>query len=417
MTLESLVLVAAEKQASDIHLEVQLKPTLRIHGKLIAIGEGLGREALTQMVRQVVGDRWDEYLARRSFDRAMTIAGIRCRVNALHSMRGPGLAIRLLPSVVPTIEGLNLHPDLRNLTTRKQGLLLVSGSTGSGKSSTLAALLNEINANEARHILTIEEPIEYRLKPLSSFIRQREVGSDTTSFEQALMDAMREDPDVIMVGEMRDPECMRLTLNAAETGHLVLATLHSASVGEALQRIVLAFPPEIQSGIAAQLADALVAVVCQRLRFLPEAGLRVPECEILMASTAARSVIRQSEFSKLTSVLETGAGDGSTTFARYRRWVEGRSRWVRPLVPDESAASSDEAAPEHRRSRPQVIPASGPSQGSATRQVPRSGQTAGPRPKVEESVVPPASHESVFEIDPDSDDLSSVMAELVEKKD
>jgi twitching motility protein PilT len=417
MTLESLVTLAAEKQASDIHLEVQLKPTLRIHGKLVASGEGVPRDSMVEMVRQVVGDRWDEFLARRSFDRAMTIAGIRCRVNALHSMRGPGLAIRLLPSVVPTLDGLNLHPDLRNLTTKRQGLVLVSGATGSGKSSTQAALLHEINANEARHILTIEEPIEYRLKPISSFVRQREVGSDTISFEQALLDAMREDPDVIMVGEMRDPECMRLTLNAAETGHLVLATLHSATVAEALQRIVLAFPSEIQSGIAAQLADALVAVVCQRLRFLPDAGLRVPECEILMASTAARSVIRQSEFSKLTSVLETGAGDGSTTFARYRRWVDGRSRWVRPMVPALDGSDVEEMAPEHRRIRTPAVATAQPTSPPMTRNTPRSAQSPRPAPLERNSSNAPAPNAAVFEIDPDSDDLNSVMAELVEKED
>ncbi len=417
MTLESLVTLAAEKQASDIHLEVLLKPTLRIHGKLVAVGDGVGRDSMVSMVRQVVGNRWDDFMARRSFDRAMTIAGVRCRVNALHSMRGPGLAIRLLPSVVPTLDGLNLHPDLKNLTSRKQGLILVSGATGSGKSSTQAALLHEINANEARHILTIEEPIEYRLRPISSFVRQREVGSDTISFEQALMDAMREDPDVIMVGEMRDPECMRLTLNAAETGHLVFATLHSATVAEALQRIVLAFPSEIQSGIAAQLADALVAVVCQRLRFLPDAGLRVPECEILMASTAARSVIRQSEFSKLTSVLETGAGDGSTTFSRYRRWVDGRTRWARPMTPAEESGEAEEMAPEHRRMRPQAAPTVRPAPAATARSVPRSTPAT--------RAVPPASSNSpaadpnaaIFEIDPDSDDLNSVMAELVEKED
>jgi twitching motility protein PilT len=209
---------------------------------------------------------------------------------------------------------------------------------------------------------------------------------------------------------------MRLTLNAAETGHLVLATLHSATVAEALQRIVLAFPPEIQSGIAAQLADALVAVVCQRLRFLPDAGLRVPECEILMASTAARSVIRQSEFSKLASVLETGAGDGSTTFARYRRWVDGRTRWVRPMVPEEGSGL-EEIAPEHRRVRPQAAPSVRHAATAAARSVPRSAPATRAAPAESEGPTAPASNAAVFEIDPDSDDLNSVMAELVEKED
>src|SRR5262249_39203600 len=159
------------------------------------------------------------------------------------------------------VERLNLHPDLRKLVTHTHGLILVSGPTGSGKSSTLAALIQEINLNEARHIVTIEAPIEYTFRPRRAYIRQREVGRDTPSFEQALLDALREDPDVLMVGEMREPETMRLTLNASETGHLVLATVHSATCAEALQRVVAAFPAEIQSGVAAMLADCLLAVI------------------------------------------------------------------------------------------------------------------------------------------------------------
>ncbi len=411
MTLESLIALAAERQASDLHLEVSLRPTLRVHGELLAIGDPVNRDQLNQMVREVTGPHHDDFIVRRSYDRAMTIAGIRCRVNALHSMRGPGLAVRLLPSLIPTLEGLNLHPDLAALVQRKHGLVLVSGATGSGKSSTLAALLQEINTSSARHILTIEEPIEYRLRPVRSFIRQREVGADTPSFEQALMDAMREDPDVIMVGEMRDPECMRLTLNAAETGHLVLATLHSATVAEALQRIVLAFPPQIQGGVAAQLADALVAVVCQRLRFLPAAGQRVPECEVLMSSSAARSVIRTSDFSKLTSVLETGAGDGSFTFDRYRRFVEGRSRWVRPMIPAQGA-TTDDVEPAHRLQRLTATP----KHALHTPVAPSSNRKASPPPPTT-TRAPAKEAEGVFEIDPDSYDLDSVMAELVKKQD
>src|SRR6202012_2098179 len=183
-----------------------------------------------------------------------------------------------------TVEKLNLHPDLKKLIRHPHGLILVSGPTGCGKSTTLAALIQEINLSEARHIITIESPIEHSFRPRRAYIRQREVGRDTPSFEQALLDSLREDPDVLMVGEMRDPETMRLTLAAAETGHLVLATVHSSNCAEALQRVVGAFPAEIQNNVAAQLADCLIGGISQRLQFRPNLGLCVPECEILMAT-------------------------------------------------------------------------------------------------------------------------------------
>ena len=202
------------------------------------------------------------------------------------------MAIRLLSSFQATVERLNLHPDLKKLVKNTHGLILVSGPTGSGKSSTLAALIQEINLTETRHIVTVESPIEYTFRPRRSYIRQREVGRDTPSFEQALLDALREDPDVLMVGEMRDPETMRLTLSASETGHLVLATVHSSSCAEALQRVASAFPAEIQGAVCAQLADCLVAVISQRLRFRPDLNIRVPECEILVATHAVKNFIR-----------------------------------------------------------------------------------------------------------------------------
>src|SRR5205809_529961 len=171
----------------------------------------------------------------------------------------------------------------------------------------LAALIQEINLSEARHIVTIESPIEYSFRPRRAYLRQREVGRDTPSFEQALLDALREDPDVLMVGEMRDPQTMRLTLNASETGHLVLATVHSSTCAEALQRVVSAFPAEIQSSVSAQLADSLVAVIAQRLRFRADLNILVPECEVLMATHAVKNFIRTREFFRLVSVIETGA--------------------------------------------------------------------------------------------------------------
>jgi twitching motility protein PilT len=194
----------------------------------------------------------------------------------------------------------------------------------------LAALIQEINQTEARHILTIESPIEYVLSPQRSYIRQREVGRDTPSFEQGLLDALREDPDVLMVGEMRDPETMRLTLNAAETGHLVLGTVHSSTCVEALQRVVAAFPSETQNAVAAQLADCLVGVIAQRLHYRSDLKLRVPECEILLPNHAVKAHIRNRDFFKITSAMETGAEQGMWTFARYRSWLEKRTQWFTP---------------------------------------------------------------------------------------
>jgi twitching motility protein PilT len=259
-----------------------------------------------------------------------TIHGIRCRINVLQSSRGVGFAIRLLAAFQATIEKLNLHPDLKKLVAPTTGLILVSGPTGSGKSSTLAALIQEVNLNETRHIVTIESPIEYVFRPRKSYIRQREVGRDTPSFEQALLDALREDPDVLMVGEMRDPETMRLTLSASETGHLVMATVHSSTCAEALQRVVSAFPAEIQSGISAQLADCLVAVISQRLRFRPDISMRVPECEILMPTNAIKNFIRNRDFFKIVSAVETGGEHGMWSFQRYRTWLDNRTRWNNP---------------------------------------------------------------------------------------
>ena len=207
-------------------------------------------------------------------------------------------------------------------------------------------MLQEINLTEARHIVTIESPIEYTFRPRRAYIRQREVGRDTPSFEQALLDALRQDPDVLMVGEMRDPETMRLTLSASETGHLVLATLHSSTCAEALQRVVSAFPAEIQSGVSAQLADCLLAVISQRLRFRPDLNIRVPECEILMATHAVKNFIRNRDFFKIVSALETGADHGMWSFERYRAWLESRTKWsIADQVPEppESEPAEDEA--------------------------------------------------------------------------
>ncbi len=348
MDLQTLVAVAQKSGASDLHLEPGLPPALRIRGTLRISGEPLTAKTLLELARALLDtDHWHQFLERRSADFSRTIQGIRCRINILHSARGVGFAIRLLAPFQATIDTLNLHPDLKKLVAKENGLVLVSGPTGSGKSSTLAGLIQEINLTEARHILTIESPIEYTFRPRKAYIRQREVGRDTPSFEQALLDSLREDPDVLMVGEMREPETMRLTLGAAETGHLVLGTLHSSSSGEALQRVVSAFPSEIQAGVAAQLADCLLAVICQRLQYRADLDMVVPQCEVLMATHAVRNFIRNRDFFKVISAIETGADHGMWSFQRYQKWLDSRTKWAYPesgeppdSEPDETTASA-----------------------------------------------------------------------------
>lgn len=349
MDLESLVGLALNSGASDLHLESALPAALRVRGALRTVGEPIPPKLLLEFARQIVGEeQWPRFLERRSFDLSRTIHGVRCRINILQTSRGIGFAIRLLAAFQATIDKLNLHPDLKKLVAPTNGLILVSGPTGCGKSSTMAALIQEINLAETRHIVTIESPIEYTFRPRRAYIRQREVGRDTPSFEQGLLDALREDPDVLMVGEMRDPETMRLTLNVSETGHLVLATVHSATCAEALQRVVSAFPAEIQTSVASQLADCLLAVISQRLRFRPDLNIRVPECEILMATHAVKNFIRTRDFFKIASALETGADHGMWSFQRYRAWLENRKKWHIPgqnPEPPEGDSSGADAVP------------------------------------------------------------------------
>ena len=339
MEIESLIESAAGSGASDLHLEAGMPAAVRVRGALRVQGEPIAPKLLLEAARNLIGEnQWPVFLERRSFDLSKTIRGVRCRINVLQTSRGVGLAIRLLSSFQATVEKLNLHPDLKKLVKNTHGLILICGPTGSGKSSTLAALIQEINLTETRHIVTVESPIEYTFRPRRAYIRQREVGRDTPSFEQALLDALREDPDVLMVGEMRDPETMRLTLSASETGHLVLATVHSSSCAEALQRVASAFPAEIQSAVCAQLSDCLVAAVSQRLRFRQDLNIAVPECEILMATHAVKNFVRTREFFKVITAIETGADHGMWTFQRYAKWLETRTNF---FVPGQDAEPPD----------------------------------------------------------------------------
>lgn len=329
--INELIERAKGKGASDLHLEPGLPTVFRISGKLEIQGEPISSETLNTLARQIVNnENWAEFLSKGSFDTSMNIQNVRCRINVFRTNRGIGFAIRLLSSFQPTVEKLNLHPDINEVIKHSHGLVLFCGPTGSGKSSTMAALIQELNQLQSKHIITIESPVEYHFKMIHSIIRQREVGRDTPSFYQGIIDSMREDPDVLMVGEMREPEVMRETLNAAETGHLVFATIHSGSSGEAIYRLVNAFPAEMQDNVRAQIADCLLAVICQRLVYRSDIDMRVPECEILFANFAIKSIIRSGIYSKIKDVLQTGSEDKMWTFERYRKWLNNRSTWHSP---------------------------------------------------------------------------------------
>ena len=331
MSFKELVSTAYSLRASDLHLEAGTPLVVRVKGELITVGEIISGTQLIQFGKELLGsDRWNQFVTRGSADMSINIAGTQCRINLFRTVRGVAVAVRLLTSSVEGLRACNLHPDLRKLAEARTGLVVVSGPTGSGKSTTLAALVEEINSSSARHIITIESPLEYLFSNRRSFIRQREIPTHSPSVEQAITDALRENPDVLVITEMRTPEVVRLTLNAAETGHLVLATMHSSTCAEALSRIAMSFSPEIQGSILAQLADSLVGVICQRLDFLSEFQLRVPRCEVLIANSAAKGTIRTGQFSQIATVIQSGGEHGMWSFDRYERWIAQKKDWVRP---------------------------------------------------------------------------------------
>jgi twitching motility protein PilT len=331
MSVEAWVLKANALGASDLHLEAGTPVFVRVREELLTIGDNVSEAQLVAMLKDLLGEEVLAQVARQgSADISKAVGSIRCRVNVYRTVRGLALAVRLLSSSTNDLRRSNLHPDLRKLVDARAGLAIVSGPTGSGKSTTLAALIEEINTSRARHIIVLESPIEYVFENRRSIIRQREIPRHSPSYEQAITDALRENPDVLVIGEMRTPEVMRLTLNAAETGHLVLATMHSATCAEAVTRMCMSFPAEIQGNIRAQLADCLVGVVCQRLEFLSSVQLRVPRCEMLFASSASRGAIRAGQFSQLATVIQAGGEDGMWTFDRYDRWIAHKTDWTLP---------------------------------------------------------------------------------------
>lgn len=302
-----------DNNATDLHLCAGTQPRVRIDGKLFAIP---GAEEVTNeyMVAALSGlmseDDQDTYEAARQLDFAFTWSDIaRFRANAFFQLDRPALALRLIPTDIPTPEAIGLPAATAGLLTRPHGLVLMTGPTGSGKSTTLAAMIGWINRNRPLHILTIEDPVEYIHPPQLALVNQREVGQDATSFEEALKAALREDPDVVLVGEMRDLETIKLTLTLAETGHLVFATLHTNDAAQTVDRIIDVFPADQQDQIRTQFSMALAAVIAQRL--IPRiGGGRVAAYEILMGTPAISNIIREGKVRQLRNLIATGAKDG-----------------------------------------------------------------------------------------------------------
>ncbi|MBI5603607.1 MAG: PilT/PilU family type 4a pilus ATPase [Deltaproteobacteria bacterium] len=316
---EGLISAALSLGVSDIHITGGQSVVYRINGHLrFQPNLKWHHEEVDLLVETLLTPGQLSQLRQRySLDLAISFLQARLRINIFNTTRGLSLAIRILPGIVPTIEQLNLHPSLREISKLKSGLILICGPTGVGKTTTIAAIINEINRNQAQHIITLEDPIEYRLTSQKSFIEQRELGTHMPTFEQGLLDVLREDPDVIVVGEIRDPETIKLTLNIAESGHLIIVTLHASNAEETLHRILNAFPMEAQDDIRNRLASTLTWLVVQELIYLDKFGFRVPLLSILRGNQALKGTIRENKLHQIENIMQLGKNEGMFTVDRY----------------------------------------------------------------------------------------------------
>ena len=315
LTMQDLLREAADKGASDLHLSAGEPPLLRVHGDLVRIEHpAVTPEQVTELVNSIMSEaQRATFEAEHEVDFACELEGKgRFRVNVFVHSRGPGAVLRTIPTKIPALDTLHMPPVLKELCTRERGLVLVTGPTGSGKSTTLAAMVDVINQTWDAHILTIEDPIEFVHPPKRCLVNQREVGPHTNSFSNALRSALREDPDVILIGEMRDLETISLALTAAETGHLVFGTLHTSSAPKTIDRIIDVFPAGQQGQIRTMLSESLEAVVAQSL-LKKKGGGRVAACEVLIGTPAVRNLIREGKLHQITSMMQTGQRLGMQT--------------------------------------------------------------------------------------------------------
>jgi len=315
LDIAQLLTFAVKQGASDLHLSAGVEPMIRVDGDMKRINlPALEHKQVHAMLYDIMNDKqrkaWDEFLET---DFSFEIPGLaRFRVNAFTQSRGAGGVFRTIPSKILSLEDLNCPPIFKDIAETPRGLVLVTGPTGSGKSTTLAAIINHINENDYGHILTVEDPIEFVHPSKKCLINQREVHRDTLGFNEALRSALREDPDVILVGEMRDLETIRLALTAAETGHLVFGTLHTTSAAKTIDRVVDVFPAAEKDMVRAMLSTGLRAVIAQTLLKRATGG-RVAAHEILIGTPAVRSLIKENKIAQMYSAIQTGSKDGMQT--------------------------------------------------------------------------------------------------------
>ena len=313
--LDEIVAQARRSGASDVHIAAGVPIRFRVDGQLVdATADALTTADCESIARLAAGDAYEKIARIGELDLSGTYAeGIRCRLNIFRAQDSPCLAIRLLAPSIPVLDTLGLPDAVKQIPQIHKGIVLVTGETGSGKSTTLAAIVNEINHNSASHVITLEDPIEYVYQPDRSSIDQREIGRDTVSFAEGLRASLREDPDVILVGEMRDLDTIETALTAAETGHLVFGTLHTSSAAESVDRLVGVFPAERQGLIRMQLSTTLYAVLSQQLIPRREDTGRVCACELMVVTPAIRNLIREGKTPQIENALATSADTGSVT--------------------------------------------------------------------------------------------------------
>lgn len=316
MDVSQLLAFGVKNKASDLHLSAGLPPMIRVHGDVRRINlPALDAKEVHDMVYDIMSDTQRKYYEEfLEIDFSFEINGLaRFRVNAFNHQRGPGAVFRTIPSKVLTLEELNAPPIFAKLALKPRGLVLVTGPTGSGKSTTLAAMVNYLNETEHGHILTVEDPIEFVHESKKCLVNQREVSVHTHSFAAALKSALREDPDAILVGEMRDLETIRLALTAAETGHLVFGTLHTSSAAKTIDRIIDVFPADEKEMVRSMLSESLEAVISQTLLKNKAGTGRVAAHEIMVGTSAIRNLIREGKVAQMYSAIQTGNNEGMQT--------------------------------------------------------------------------------------------------------